>query len=209
MEVENYPGNSHKSRNVEPKPEPKKVEKVIKGSVVTRKKTFSRRIIDTFFGEDVESVSSYIIYEVLIPAVKDTVYDMIKGGTEMLLFPGEPRTASRQRRGGGRSYVHYDRVSYRDDRRGSSRDTSARNRARHNFEDIILETSSDAEDVRDHLIDLIEEYGIATVADLYELTGVEISHTDRKWGWDNLAHSRIIRAHGGWLIDLPKPMWLD
>ena len=207
MDTEQYPSNSHISRNKPPE-EPKKVEKVIKGSVVTRKKTLSRRFVDIFFGDDVDSVSSYIMYEVLVPAVKDTLFDMIRGGTEMILF-GESKGAARPRRSGGggnRSYVHYDRVSYRDERR---REASPRNRSRHNFDEIVLESRTEAEDVRNNLVDLIEEYSIATVADLYDMVGIDRNYTDEKWGWDNLASSRVERVKGGWLVNLPRPILLD
>jgi len=207
MDTERYPSNSHKSRT-EPPDEPKKIEKVIKGSVVTRKKTLSRRFIDLFFGDDVESVSSYIMYEVLVPAMKDTVFDMIRGGTEMLLF-GESKGVSRQKRsgrGGGRSYVQYDRVSYRDERR---REPASRSRGHHNFEEVVLESRTEAEEVRNTLIDLLEEYGIATVADLYDMVGIDRNYTDEKWGWDNLSASRIERVKGGWLINLPRPIIVD
>ena len=207
MDTEQYPSNSHISRNKPPE-EPKKVEKVIKGSVVTRKKTLSRRFVDIFFGDDVDSVSSYIMYEVLVPAVKDTLFDMIRGGTEMILF-GESKGAARPRRSGGggnRSYVHYDRVSYRDEWR---REASPRNRSRHNFDEIVLESRTEAEDVRNNLVDLIEEYSIATVADLYDMVGIDRNYTDEKWGWDNLASSRVERVKGGWLVNLPRPILLD
>lgn len=207
MDIKDYPGNSHKSRNASSE-EPKKIEKVIKGSVVTRKKTLSRRFIDIFFGDDVDSVSSYIMYEVLIPAVKDTVFDMIRGGTEMLLF-GDSKGATRQsRRGNGKAYVRYDRVSYRDEER--RRNVSQRNRARHNFDEIILDSYVEAEEVLNILIELIERYDMATVADLYELVGIERTHADEKWGWENLANSKITRVRGsGYLLDLPRPILLD
>ena len=207
MDIKDYPGNSHKSRRTPPE-EPKKIEKVIKGSVVTRKKTIGRRFIDLFLGDDVESVSSYIMYEVLIPAAKDTVFDMIRGGTEMLLF-GDSRGFTRQsRRGNGKSYVRYDRVSYRDEDR--RRNVSQRNRARHNFDEIILDSYVEAEEVLNILIELIERYDMATVADLYELVGIERTHADEKWGWENLANSKITRVRGsGYLLDLPRPILLD
>ena len=207
MDIKDYPGNSHKSRNTSPE-EPKKIEKVIKGSVVTRKKTIGRRFIDLFLGDDVESVSSYIMYEVLIPAAKDTVFDMIRGGTEMLLF-GDSRGSARQsRRSNGKAYVRYDRVSYRDEDR--RRNVSQRSRARHNFDEIILDSYVEAEEVLNILIELIERYDMATVADLYELVGIERTHTDEKWGWENLAHSKITRVRGsGYLLDLPRPILLD
>lgn len=201
MDIE-YPGNSHKKRTTEK--EEKKVEKVIKGSVVTRKKPLSRRFAETFFGEDVGSVSSYLIQDVFIPATKSTVYEMIRGGFEMLIF-GETRGTHGRRDRGGRSYVSYDKASYRDERR----DISPRNRARHNFDDIVIESRTEADDVINCLVDLVEDYGFASVADLYDLVGIAPNFTDNKYGWDNLRTAKPERVRDGYLLDLPRPTLLD
>ncbi len=52
---------------------------------------------------------------------------------------------------------------------------------------------------------LIEKYETVSVADLYELLGVEASYTDEKWGWVDLRDAGIRRVRDGYLLDLPKP----
>lgn len=208
LEKVNYPSNSNKKKEKRDLPE-KKVKKIIDGNVVQKKKSFSKRLAETFFGDDVPSVSAYIIHDVIIPATKSTISDMVSGGIEMLLF-GETR-GSRTRRDKGKSYVsysnYYNRDGKRDERR--DRDTSRTNRARHNFDDIILETRGDAEEVLSHLVDLTEDYGMASVADLYDLVGITANFTDNKYGWENLSTASISRVRSGYLIDLPKTILLD
>lgn len=201
MEV--YPGNSHKKRTTTEKEEPKKIEKVITGAVVTRKKTLIRRFTETFLGEDVGSVSSYLIQDVFIPAAKSTMYEMVRGGFEMLIF-GEAKDGSHSRRERG-SRVSYDKISYRDERR----DMSPRNRARHNFDDVVIESRTEADDVINCLVDLIEDYGFASVADLYDLVGITPNFTDNKYGWDNLRSAKPERVRDGYRLDLPRPTLLD
>lgn len=200
-----FPANSHKVR-VEK--EEKKIEKVIKGKVVQRKKSFGKRFIETFIGEDVDSVGSYILHDVLIPAAKATISDMVQGGIEMMLF-GE-RKGTRTRRDGNRSYVSYNNYSSGSSRnRDDRRDYNQRNRSRHDFADITLETRGEAEQVLSHLVDLTMDYGQASVADLYDLIGVTSHFTDNKFGWYDLGSASVSRVRDGYLLNLPKPITLD
>lgn len=195
-----YPSNNHKKKQV---PE-KKVVKVTSGKVVKQKKTLGKKIAETFLGDDIESVSTYIIHDVIIPAAKNMISDTVSNGIEMLLF-GQPK-GSRTRRDRGKSYVSYS--NYYNDR-PAARQMSHQNRARHNFDDIILESRGEAEEVLSHLVDLTEDYGMASVADLYDLVGVTSNFTDNKYGWDNLASGRVVPVRGGYLLELPRPIVLD
>lgn len=197
-----FPPNSRKTRDEE-----KKVQKVIKGSVVTQKKSLGKKITETFFGEDIGSVSSYILHDVVIPAAKNTLSEMVSGGIEMLLF-GETR-GSRTLRDKGKSYVSYS-SKYKEQRREPERkDAAYRNRARHNFDDIVLDTRGEAEEVLSHLVDLTEDFGGARVADLYDLVGLESQFTDDKYGWMTLNTATVSRVRKGYLINLPKPILMD
>jgi len=228
----NFPGNSHKEKEEEKKEsteeitEVKRVEKVTTGRVVQRKKSIWRKAIETFAGDDIKNIKSYVIWDVLIPSAKDTVANIIEGVTdavqgsvETTLF-GERRSRSRSRmsRDRGRSYVSYDSISRRDrdrdrdkdrDRRDDRRESS-RNRATHNFDDILLSTREEAEEVISRLVDLIDEYDVATVADLYDLVGISSNYTDRKWGWESLGSASVSRERGGgYVMNLPKPISID
>ena len=163
--------------------------------------------METFVGDDIHNVSSYLLYDVLIPAAKDTIANMVKGGIEMLLFPGENR-GSRTTRDRGRSYVSYDRYSSAP-RRDERRDISPRNRARHNFDEIILDTRGEAEEVLSHLVDLIIDYGQASVSDLYDLLGMTGNFTDNKYGWTDLRSASVSRVRDGYVMNLPRAVLLD
>lgn len=205
VEVE-FPANSHRVK--ETKEEPRKIEKVIKGKALQRKKSLYKRFVETFIGEDVNSVTSYILHDVLIPAAKSTLSDMVQGGIEMLLF-GE-RRGSRTTRDKGRSFVSYNNYSSPTGaRRDERREPTQRNRSMHNFDDIVLVTRGEAEEVLSHLVDLITDYGEASVADLYDLVGLTEEFTDRKYGWTNLRSASVSRAREGYLLNLPKPILLD
>lgn len=198
-----YPSNSHKKKEAAANEE-KRVEKVITGSVVKKKKTFGKKLAESFLGDESRNVGEYIIHDVLIPATKEMVSEMIKGGIEMLLF-GERRTRGTKR---DRSYVSYGSY-YKDDRRDRDRrerDISRTGRARHDFDEIILENRGEAEEVLARLSDLVYDYGMASVADLYDLVGITGDFTDHKYGWTELdtSNSYVSRVRGGYMINLPR-----
>lgn len=197
-----YPPNTPKEEN---KKEDKKLEKIVTGNVKKRKKTLGKKMAETFLGDDTKSVTQYIIYDVLIPAAKETLSSMVSGGVEMLLF-GETKGRN-TRRDRGKSYVSYSSYYKNEDRDRRDRDRSSR--ARHNFDDIILDSRGEAEEVLSRLVDLVEEYGMVSVADLYELVGVTSSFTDNKYGWTNLSSASVERVRDGYLIRLPRTTLLD
>lgn len=200
-----YPSNANKRRE-EKDPEEKKIEKIVSGKVVRRKKPLSKRITGVFIGEDINSVGSYVVHDVLIPAAKSAISEMVQGGIEMLLF-GE-RRGDRTKRSQGRSYVSYDKASYRNVR-DDRRELSSRSRATHNFDDISLTTRGEAEEVLSHLVDLIIDYGQASVSDLYDLVGITGNFTDNKYGWTDLSSASVSRGRDGYLLNLPRTRLLD
>lgn len=180
----------------------KNIQKVISGNVKTREKSLGKRFSDTFLGDDIESVKGYIIFDVIIPAIKDTISNVVSNGVEMLLF-GETRSVGRKK---NETYTSYSNYYKKDNRHERQRSVSSV----HNFRDIILETRGEAEDVLSNLVDIAYEYGSASVADLYDLVGVTGSFTDNRYGWSNLAGAKVSRARGGgYIIDLPRVEELD
>lgn len=203
---ENYPSNSKVNRKRDPRDKAeKKVEKIVSGSVKRQRKPFGRRIAETFLEDNTKSVGDYVVHDVLIPAAKSMISEMVSGGVEMLLF-GQ-RRGSRTYRDAGRSYVNYSSISSRRDPRGPS--ISRTSRARHDFGEIILETRGEAEEVLSHLVDLTIDYGMASVADLYDLVGIESNFTDNRYGWTNLESASVSRVHGGYLINLPRTQVIE
>lgn len=200
-----FPSNSNRKKELNTPVKEKNITPVVSGKVIKKQRSFGQKLSETFFGDDARSVGDYILHDVLIPAMKSTLSDMVGGGIEMLLF-GEKKSSSRSRlfRDRDRSYVPYNRLSRRDDledRRYMSRSA----RSRHDFDDIILETRGEAEDVLSHMVDLIEDYGVASVGDYYDLLGIESNFTDNKYGWINVADGYIDRTRDGYCIRLPRP----
>lgn len=83
---------------------------------------------------------------------------------------------------------------------------SRRARANFDFDEIILPTRVEADQVLERMFDLLDKYEIVTVADLYDLVGVDSNYTDEKYGWEDLRGADVDRlSRGGYLLDLPRP----
>ena len=198
--------NSHKSREEQAKAPEKKIEKIVSGNVRTRKKSGVHNLADIFVPGDVNNVKSYIFMDVLVPAIKDAVADIVTNGISMILY-GESASV-RKKRSGASSYISYDRFSSKRDRDRDDRRSEDRGYNRgYMFEDIILDTRGEAEEVLSKMDDIMDNYdGIVTVGDLHDLVGITGQYTDQKYGWTNLRNAKVVRVRDGYMLDLPKAL---
>lgn len=196
-----YKPNSKRYKNEQTNApvERKKVEKVVTGKVKTKKKSEVSKLKDVFISEDVSNVKSYIVMDVLIPAAKKAISDIVRDGIDMILY-GD---AHRGRSSSGASYVSYRSYSDRD-RRDTRRESSGRTRIGYDYDDIVLESRVEAEEVLQRMDELIETYGIVSVADLYDLVGKTCNYTDNKYGWTNIRNAEPVRVRDGYLLKMPK-----
>lgn len=196
-----YKSNSYRSREAQAKEREKKVEKVVTGKVITKKKSGFRKFAEEFISEDAKNVKSYVFGEVLIPAIKKAISDIVTDGIDMILY-GESR------RGGKRSTV--DRVSYRSYSDYSRpRDARPVSSARYSYDDIILDSRGEAEEVLARMDELMDTYGLVRVADLYDLVGISGDYTDNKYGWTSLRSAEVVRVREGYTIKMPRAIPID
>lgn len=207
--MEQYKSNSHKSKKEETLPVPmdqvseKKMEKVISGSAKSKKKN---KFTDVFISEDVNNVKSYILIDVLIPAVKKAISDIITNGIDMLLY-GE---AGRTKKNSTASKISYQRYYERDnDYRGRGPNNRLPSRTGYSYDDIILDNRGDAEEVLSRMDEAISTYGLVSVADLYDMVDLTGNYTDNKYGWTDIRSATVVRVRDGYLLKLPKALPLD
>ena len=184
------------------KPSEKKVEQVVTG-VTLKKKSALSKIYDLFIAEDADKVGNYILLDVLVPSIKRAIVDIIKSSADMIFgTKGSSSSGGTKYTYGGTPYVQYS---------SSNKKPEPTNVARSQYEigNFIFASKDDADKVIDNLNDLIEAYGMASVADLCELVGAPYEFVANKYGWKNLHDAISIRTPDGYSLRLPRSMPLE
>ncbi len=200
--MEDYKSNSDKARQEQSK---KKVEAVISGSAKTRKKSEIQKLTDVFIAEDAHNVKSYILMEVIVPAVKKAVSDIVTTGIDMILY-GE---SNRSKKNSTASKVPYSIFYERDkDRVYAGSATDRRNGF--DYDNILFTTRGDAEAVLDAMNDIISQFGTVSVSDFYDLARVPNDNfTMNRYGWTNIGGATAVRVRDGYILKLPRAIPLN
>lgn len=189
-----FESNSHASRS---NPD-KRIKPVAKATRVEPPKSGFNKFLTTFVSSKPKDVWNYVWTDILIPAIKKTVTDTITEGVYMFIYKDPKPTAPRTSAGTYSYRSCYDnRAPFRESGRNESRTTET------NYKDIVFATRDDAEKVIENLIDIIDQYGQATVADLCDLADISCEWTANNFGWTNLATASVIRDRAGYILNLP------
>jgi hypothetical protein len=181
MSIPEYKGNSNKS----------KVKTVRQVALVPTKKGES--FLSSFIKNDLKTVVSNLITDIVLPSIKNTIVDVVKTGIERAILGDVKRPLNSTKSNG---VIPYNSVS------------KNRNKADHTFDDIILDSRNGAEEVLDSLVTHCRRHGEVSVATLYELVGIPVDYTDRAYGWVSLASAYVIPSNGGFKLKLPKTISL-
>ena len=197
-----YKSNSNKSKEkLRNGTEDKKLEKVIKGNARIKKKSEVRKFADIFLPEDVSNVKKYIISDILIPSVKSFISDSVNA----FLYPngGGPRRSTVA------SKINYSGIS-------TSRASGASRNVNNvgsgfDYDNIIFDTRGDAAAVLMALEGAIDQFGTASVGDLYDLAQVTTTnYAVNKYGWNDLRSAQVVGVRdGGFMIKLPRALPLN
>ena len=197
MDTINYQPNSHKAKaeQQESAGENRRVEKVVKGNVKTKKKSEAAKLGATL-KDGFKDAAGYILKDVLIPSAKKLFVEMVNSGANILAY-GSAKQSER------RSPV--DKVSFRkywDE--PSRRVEEPRSQSRFDFDEIAFTDKADAMAVLDGLDDILAQYGFVRVSDIYALIGKSCEYTCEYYGWDNLSTARVVGTSEGYVLDMPR-----
>lgn len=161
--------------------------------------TLVKKASSSMFASDRATIGNYIISDVLMPTIKQTLYDILTGSLSMAFWGNS--------RAGRRTTFNGDKVSY-DKMFGRSQPSSKpSDRYGDKISDDILRFKErrDAQDVLDRLGDIMAQYRSVQVNDLYEILGRTAPYTARNWGWYNLMGSKVRfdTYIGWWVLELP------
>lgn len=180
-----------------------KMQKVVDGPVKIRKKSTGRKIAEVFLSDEIPNVGDYLIFDLLVPAIKDTIVNIFTSGIEMLFY-GKSAKGGRRRTSNG-TVIAYNEFS------NANRVIAPRSSGRSVYDvaDAIFEDRGKAELVLDQMLDYIDRYKEASVHDFYDACGVtSTNYNDTFYGWKDLRGAVVTRARGGWVINMPEPQQL-
>ena len=208
IDTSNMPGNSKFSdTKVEPldRNRPRE-EKISQGKI--RKKPFRKFFEAIFEGvSDPQSLQEYVIYDVIIPRLKDLVYDVGSSALHSIVYHD----------GIGGGYIparnstrvvnpeKYSNISKRSKRKTVTNDF-------YDFSDVVFDSRDEASYVLNRMLYLIDEYGDVPVASFYEASGIDPDFTDFTYGWKNLRNKPVTikpARGGGFYINMPMPEYLE
>lgn len=183
-------------------PEKKKVTKVVKGQVGVKKKTIGQKAGEALLSDEAGGIGSYILSDVLIPAIKDTLADMATSAINMAFY-GDTR-GTRSNRSKGFNIYRGETRSYENCYVNSHGGRPERIRDHYNVDNITFSSRGDAEEVLDVMLDMIDRYDMVTVGDLYDLIGEPTRTKDFNYGWTQLGAARIRPYGRGYVLELPR-----
>lgn len=192
--------NKNKAKTVKPK-EDKVVERVISTDVKQRPPSIGRKFKTLFFGGEFSGALRYVAADVLLPAARNLLVDTATKGVERLVY-GES-SSQRRRPIDYSSRVRYNSPFMRPDRPRLPDQPPFSRSPRRETNHLVLASREEAELVLERMLDILDNYDVASVADLYELTGLPSASIDHKWGWSYLKNAEIRQVRDGYMLDLP------
>lgn len=180
----------------------KKIEKVVTGKVITKKKSGLQKLASSIISDDITDIKTYVMRDIIIPSVKDGIEDLVH-----MLLRGE---SSGKKPLGSR--INYSSIFVGS---GGSSISNRKNRDAQSsglksgfeYDDVVFANRGDAESVLYAMEDIIDQFGEVSVGDFYDMA--EVSTTNymvNKYGWKDLRGAVVGHVRGGYIIKFPKPM---
>lgn len=187
-------------------------------AVEVKEKSIGKKLAETFVAEDVESVGVYIVKDVIVPAIKDIVFNSITQSLELIIFGGKTGSISKSRSNKPYNSM-YRGVSYggRSERLSSDiKDVAeisfgSRRLAQEvlNEMQIVMESEYAAVSISDY-VDIVERVLREAGEDLSGFKPSRNWAYDTKFGWTDLAGVRTqITRDGRYVLTLPKATRLE
>lgn len=188
-------------------------------SAKKRKKSVAERLVTSLVGPDgLPSVGHYLTHDVVLPAIKEIIVNSVTSGINMMMYgpdsAGKRSTTGYSQRGSAyRPNVNY-QSSYKQTPTTSTSNVKYKNESRpyhnetrasgFNSEDYILASRDDAKMVLSQLLEQVDDYGWASLADFFDLVGIDSNFTDNNYGWTNLDFAKFVVVRGGYALRLPR-----
>jgi hypothetical protein len=195
-------------------------EKITKSAPVAHG-TVRKQSIGSFFGPKLKEAAKYTIAGVVVPYVKDLIFDAFQSSMSMLLYK-EDRTRRTHSSLFGNGYTSYSNNSifsyptatqFQNPINNTINNPSlmSMNTGVYNTSAIMFASRGDCNKILDKLQMIAEQVGYATVADFYEAADVRADQfTVNNFGWDvkMVNSANVNKAANGYYIVMPTPIQL-
>lgn len=187
------------------------------GDIVAKKPTLGNKIKDSIVADSIDSIKNYIVKDVIIPQTINLLSTVLHSTIDAI-FGG--RSAYNQRssfRSGINEQWNYNGYSKTSTPTVSINSQSVRSMWR----DFPLTDYTKAQEIIDTMQEAIEMYQNVTCYELCEklvesarLSGqlagrpIDIPYTYQDWGWVDLSDARPKYTRNGYILDLPRPIYL-
>lgn len=196
-----YSGNSNKGRDGELMPVDNQAEPASYGNAVIRKQSGFGKFARSIIVEDVRSVGSYILSDVVLPAIKKAISDSAVNAIDMLLY-GKTGVSKPAQNGPRISYgSYYSGTVNRYANQPETRTQFQINNDAFDISSIGFRTRGEAEEALESMGDLLDARQIVTVGDLYDLAKLETTnYMVNNYGWTSLKGADVKRTYDGYYI---------
>lgn len=203
MDIDKLEGNSHKSKGEKTQSTKLKLYDI---PVKTKKPSKVSKFAKSVIAEDAKSVGSYIVMDVLLPALRKLIVDIVENGITALVYGQNAPSKSKS----GVQKVSYSSIYGSSSSR--TRASELRNRAVYDMDDIIFGNYGEADMFLEDLKDVLsrERDSSLSVGDVRSSLKLPTTSTDWNYGWTDLGKAEIVRTKDGdYMIDFPRMVRLD
>lgn len=193
---------TYNSLNPKTNKQPAEIKKPDVQAVVVKKSGFQKFSEETNFKENAKNAGQFILRDVILPALKKTIDDIVCGGIKTMLY-GE--NANIRNMSNNNGHIPYSSISTGQNGRATYVSNSTRRAMNDN---VAFLSKTDAIDALEYLSDVVREDGQCTVAQLYELGHTTPDYTDHYYGWKDLRGVDVVPYLDKWILSLPKPILL-
>lgn len=195
------------------KEERTKIDPVLEHSAKKRKRGLISRLVTGVVGpEGLPGVGAYVSQEIILPAIQNIIVDAVTSGVNLVVY-GDSKKGSRKGYGSPPPYsggAHRPRVNYTSAYTSTQPEPTQRpmgRSPRQGVEEYIIEDRVGASNVLVSLTEHADRYGSVSVADYYDMIGVESVYTDNNYGWtlESISRSNIRPVRGGFVIVFAEP----
>lgn len=187
-------------------------------AVQIKEKSLGQKLTETFVAEDMESVGTYVIKDVIVPAIKDVVFNSITQSLEMIIFGGRSGNISRSRSKPynsmykGVSYGGGGQKAYSSDVKDVAEISFGSRRLAQevlNEMQMLMESDYAAVSISDY-VDIVERVLREAGEDLSGFKPSRNWAYDTKFGWTDMAGVRPqLNRDGRYSLTLPKATRLE